>query len=482
MGKFSGYLLKSSVTWPILVLPLVASAMLTAACARFEPRPISAEDSAIQFEQRTLSELNFKQFLESNGVAPPTAWPQRLWGLEQLTLAALYFSPDLDVARAQLVGSQAAEITAAQRLNPLLAISRGTNTTSTGIPSGLDNVAIDAPIRTGGKRGYQRAQAAYLSEAANWALAASAQQVRSRLRAALLALYGAHERQALLLRQESLQADSVRLLEAQQGLGAVSAFEVSQARIALQQTRFLLLDSEQQRATTVVQLADVIGIAPAALDGVEFEFSEFQQLPEELPDAAERRQALINRADIRGALAEYAATQSALQLEVARQYPDIRLGPAYELDQGDTKWFLGVSVELPVFARNKGQIAEAEARRAESAAQFDALQAQVLNQIEQALAAYRVALRRVSTAVELSDVLDDQEMTARAMLELGEISELELLQRQVELNTSALTRLDSLLVAQESLGNLEDALQSTVVLPEALWLTSPRQSMRAQQP
>ena len=133
MGKFSGYLLKSSVTWPILVLPLVASAMLTAACARFEPRPISAEDSAIQFEQRTLTELNFKQFLANNGVAPPTAWPQRLWGLEQLTLAALYFNPDLDVARAQLVGSQAAEITAAQRLNPLLAISRGTNTTSAGI-------------------------------------------------------------------------------------------------------------------------------------------------------------------------------------------------------------------------------------------------------------------------------------------------------------------------------------------------------------
>ena len=36
-----------------------------------------------------------------------------------------------------------------------------------------------------------------------------------------------------------------------------------------------------------------------------------------------RREAILNRADVRGALAEYAASQSALQLEIAKQYADL---------------------------------------------------------------------------------------------------------------------------------------------------------------
>ena len=54
----------------------------------------------------------------------------------------------------------------------------------------------------------------------------------------------------------------------------------------------------------------------------------------------------MNRADVRGALAEYAASQSALQLEIANQYPDLHLGPGYGWNTGnagDNKWSLGVS-------------------------------------------------------------------------------------------------------------------------------------------
>ena len=58
-------------------------------------------------------------------------------------------------------------------------------------------------------------------------------------------------------------------------------------------------------------------------------------------------------------LAEYQASQSALQLEIARQYPDVQLGPGYEFDQGDNKWMLGLGVTLPVFNQNQGAIAAA---------------------------------------------------------------------------------------------------------------------------
>jgi len=47
-----------------------------------------------------------------------------------------------------------------------------------------------------------------------------------------------------------------------------------------------------------------------------------------------RRQALQGRADVLAALSDYAASESALQLEVAKQYPDVHLNTGYEYDQG----------------------------------------------------------------------------------------------------------------------------------------------------
>ena len=83
-----------------------------------------------------------------------------------------------------------------------------------------------------------------------------------------------------------------------------------------------------------------------------------------------RRLAALNRSDILGALADYAASQSALQLEIARQFPDMHIGPGYLLDQTDNKWTLGATLTLPVLNQNQGAIAEAKARREEMAARF----------------------------------------------------------------------------------------------------------------
>ena len=129
------------------------------------------------------------------------------------------------------------------------------------------------------------------------------------------------------------------------------------------------------------------GIPVRALDGihVELDLNRGPESVKELTTAEIRRTALTSRADLLEALAEYAASQAALQLEIAKQYPDIHLQPGYEFDQGDSKWGIGASVELPVLSRNQGPIAEAKAKREESAARFIALQAKVLAEIDRAI-------------------------------------------------------------------------------------------------
>lgn len=114
-------------------------------------------------------------------------------------------------------------------------------------------------------------------------------------------------------------------------------------------------------------------LRPAHLhqQGAAIEFAELERPIDarSLSTKTIRQHALTNRTDILRALADYAASQSALQLEVARQYPDVRLGPGYTFEVGEHRWSLiGAALTLPIFNQNQGPIAEAEARRREAAA------------------------------------------------------------------------------------------------------------------
>jgi outer membrane protein TolC len=216
-----------------------------------------------------------------------------------------------------------------------------------------------------------------------------------------------------------------------------------------------------------------VGVPAGELDGVSLSFEGLDTGPPESSLAEARSQALLSRPDILSALATYAGTQAALQLEIAKQYPDIHLGPGYEYDQGDNKWTLGLGLTLPL-NRNRGPIAEAEARRAEAAASFGALQARVLAEIDQALAGYRGALRQQSEVEELVDNLRREEATARAIFDLGEISRSDLVALQLQLGATSLARLDAIARARQALGALEDALQSPLPVSDEAWQGPPR--------
>jgi outer membrane protein, heavy metal efflux system len=211
-----------------------------------------------------------------------------------------------------------------------------------------------------------------------------------------------------------------------------------------------------------------VGVPVGALENVRFSFPDLNELPAEASLAEARRQALLHRADILGVLAEYAASQSALQLEIAKQYPDVHLSPGYEFDQGDNKWSLGLSLTLPVFNHNQGAIAEAEAKRRAIAARFNALQARVLGEIDQAMAGYHLARAKQADAEALLGRLRQQEKAAQAIFGAGEISRGDLNALDLQLSSAALARLEALAKSQQAFGQLEDALQSPLGVPAAI--------------
>jgi outer membrane protein TolC len=168
----------------------------------------------------------------------------------------------------------------------------------------------------------------------------------------------------------------------------------------------------------------------------------------------------LHRADIRRSLLEYAAAEARLRLEIANQYPDVQLSPGYAFDEGHHKITFGPGFPIPLLNRNRGPIAEAEARRAEAEARFDALQARAIGEMEMALARYRGGLVELGDAGErLGRIQQVREAAMRRAVEAGEEDRLALAGVRVESAVAARARLDALRRVQSALGDLEDAVE-----------------------
>jgi len=430
------------------------------------------------FEARRLDAPDIQEFLTAT--AGIDHWPPPVWDLQNLTLAALFFSPDMDVARARWGVTQAAVISAGARPNPSLNPSLGYNSTSRLITPWIPEAILFLPVETAGKRGIRISQAQELSEAARLDVLHTAWMVRSRVRQAYLDSYRANRMQSLLGRLDELQQQSLEVLEAQFAAGAVSAYELSQARIAAGRTRLAALEAARDGEQARIRLAEAIGVPSSALDSMELGFGDLVSLHSSPPADAMRRQAVTHRADILSALMEYEAAQSALQLEIAKQYPDLDIGAGYQLDQTDSKWTIGVTLILPVFNRNAGPIAEAEAARTEAAARFLALQARVLAEVDSAAASYRSATEAVNATEDMLQGLEQREAVARAAYSVGATSKLELLSSEVEIASGRIARFEALVAAQRAAGDLEDAVQRPLGAGDWLLVTPTRSQAQAE--
>ena len=434
--------------------------VVAAGCVRFEDKPLHAAATAQRLEERSLSDTNFRAFLETNLQHTFTAWPLTNLDFPALTLAAFYFHPSLDVARAQWAVVRGGEATAGARPNPVLGVTPGySGNAPKGVSPWFPSVTLDVPIETAGKRGHRLAHAAQLSEVARLNIATMAWQVRSAVRLALVDYATARQRAELLAQNVLLQQRATELLEQRLAAGALSAVEVSPARIALVKLRTEATGARRLMSEARAKISEALGLPARTLDGVEFAFDLNQTADAALLSADARRAALTGRADVLASLAEYAASQSALQLEIAKQYPDLHFNPGYQYDQGENKWSLGLSVELPVLYRNQGGIAEAKAKREETAARFMALQTKVISEIDRALLNRAAAIEQLQQLEGLVRAQRQQLEQVEASFQAGAADQFDLASARVEFAATELARLDVLSKTQQAVGLLEDALQ-----------------------
>ena len=458
---------------PLLLAVCFASPLM--GCASYGAAPISPAKNAESLDNRTLDDPRLKQFIRAELDHDGKADPPPIWDLSTLTLAAIYYHPDIAVAHAKLASAEAAVVTARQRPNPSLSIAGLLNqpAVSGAIVPGAAAVTVGPTINflieTFGKREDRTERAAHLADAARWDLALAGWQVRSRVRTALIELWATEQRLALTRRQLKLEDELVALLEQRFAVGEASSVDVMLARVPRQQITFAISSLEQAQAVARAHLAAALGVPARALDRVDISLAVFEHpptIPANLAAGKLRRDALTQRADVQASLEDYEAAQSALQLQIANQYPNITLGPGYNYDYGLNKFILGPGADqIPILNQNQGPIAEALAARRRAAANFTALQAQILGAIDEAAAAYRTAAQSIATGDKL--LADDQrhEDQVASQFRAGQADRVALVTAEVEVATTALSRFDAVVRQRQATGALEDALQHPLFDP-----------------
>jgi len=419
----------------LIPLPFLIAA---AGCVQYAPRPLDSAGSAASLRQRHLG--------------------AKTWTLSALIDEAVRTEPNVLLARAQYDTARAAIRTAGERPNPTVALSPQIITPYTALIGGTYGVDFDWTFETAGKRGRRldvaqagvRAAAARVVEA-SW-------KARVAVRKALLEFYAAEQRAQLLSDAVARQGELLKFLDQRFEAGAESRSSAVQPRLLQVQLRLQVADAMRNAALARAALAEALGMGVDGLAGARFSFAAFERTT--TPRGSYRREALTHRADILAALADYAAAEGALRLEVARQYPDIHLNPGYQLDAGESKWALGIGLTLPILNQNRGPIAEAEAKRVEAAAKFNAVQAAVLAACDRAAAAVSAARAKIALTNELLAGQEKLVASEQRLVTAGEGDRLALLAAQVERATTLALRLDALVELQAALGALEEATQS----------------------
>jgi cobalt-zinc-cadmium efflux system outer membrane protein len=463
---------------------LLAASMLSS-CAKYHARPLQAKNLEREYHARSLDDPTLHKYVESNIGATQMAWPPQSLDLKTLTLVGYYYSASLDVARAQLSAAEAGIQAARARINPGLVASGGYDRNP---ESHFDrSIGPMFTLETAGKRGYRILRAEAEAESARNGLAEASWQLRSGVRAAFVNHLLAIARLELLEREAEVRREIVEMFDRRVAVGEAARPELDIYRVDLITVNAALRRARGDVSQTRASLASAVGVPSEVLSAVTWTAPGFESpaQPEAVPINAVERAGVLHRADLRRSLSDFAAADVSLRLELARQYPDVVLSPAYDFEEAFARYVLSATLEpLALFHRNQGPIAVAVAQREEAAAKFEALQARAIGEMETALIRYRAAFEQWQEAGDqLTTVQRDREEAARRALAVGEGDRLAVATARLETVTAARTRLDALAEVQTAMGALEDAMQQP--LEDALTVpdvprVSPRKGAPAQ--
>jgi outer membrane protein TolC len=401
----------------------------------------------------------------------------RGWSIDALTVAAWSLRSDIAVAAADVQTGLSAERVAGLVPNPTLGIDESSFLTNNlGDPTTwVLAAALNFVIETGDKREIRIDQARADTETRRWHLTELLWQARAELRRGMAARDLANRSIALAEGELALRENYLDWVETQIrfGLGVGSDRLTAQTNLVRAQAQ--LRAARGELATAEAQIAAATGIAIENLPLTQLMpiVTEEVPAPQSYDLGAMRDIAIVNRLTVRHALADYAVTEQALRQALARQYPDVNIGPGYNYDRGDHAITIAASAIVPLLHDESAAIDQAVKTRSTAAAQFQAAQSTALAEVDSATARYRAAYTAWMDARNGETVAVTTRDEVQRRLMAGAADRGEVLTGDIGLALAQRATLDALKLTIDALGALEDSVQRPIFPASTLAVQRP---------
>ncbi|MGB3435023.1 TolC family protein [Achromobacter sp.] len=316
--------------------------------------------------------------------------------LERALAAALERNPGFAAAKNEAAATEGLLTQAGVLPNPSVDVSVDDTKSATRTTTAMLNM----PLETGGKRA-ARVKAAGLSrDLARQDVAGTRAGLRAAVIAAFFDVAVAQESVRVTRGTVDIASGALRLAERRVAAGKAPPLEGSKAQVALANARIEARGAEAALQGARRKLGLLWGEAEPGFASVG---GDLQALPERAP-IDELRAGLAATPRMRGGKLAVDLGQAQLEVEKSKRYPDITLsaGVARDNEAGRNKAQLGVSIPLPIFDRNQGNVYAATMQAYKAQDQYRELESGLMGELLQAVTRFDLAVgsaREYRTAV-----------------------------------------------------------------------------------
>ncbi|WP_240201607.1 TolC family protein [Pseudomonas sp. PDNC002] len=382
------------------------------------------------------------------------AWAQdREIGIEDALQSALAGNPELSASSREIGIAQGMREQAGLLRNPTLSWEQeGTesrNRTTT--------IGLSQPLELGGKRAARVALAERGADTAALSLEARRNQLRGEVIAGFYGALRAQERERLAQQSVTLAQRGVAAAEGRVRAGKAPPLEANRAQVQLAEVRLEQQRARRDRADAYQALAVLMGLPQADFSAVRG--GNADPLPR-LPASDELLRRLGDSAPLRLARSRIEESEAAVALARTQRIPDldVSLGSQEAIEDGnrDRIAVIGLSLPLPLFDRNQGNIL-AESRRADQARDLrNATELRLRQETQQALQQWSTAQGEVDDfrSTILPSAQTAVESATRGF-EMGKFGFLEVLDAQRTLITARDQYLRALAQVSDAWGRIE---------------------------
>jgi cobalt-zinc-cadmium efflux system outer membrane protein len=384
---------------------------------------------------------------------------------------------DLRAKWLEIPQARADILTAGLRANPILyadsqLVPYGSNSTRRPVGPTQYDLNISHPIDYSHKR---RARMAYATRA----MQVMEAQYQNEVRLAIQNLYNVYL--DVLAARETVRAARTsvegldELLRINRELyrqkNATSA-DVDQAQADRQIAAAGLISALEDLLQRKRTLAEVLNLPPEAAERLDLRGAIGDLAP---PPPAEEQLielALSNRPDVASFRLGIVAAQANVGLQRANRFSDAYLlfqpytfqNNAPFGTQSATSWALGITVPLPVYNRNQGNIERARINVYQSQVQLSMLERRIVTEVQQALSEYRVSaaiVRHIRTEIE--PALKRARNDRFELFHEGEVTKFVYLEAQRKYNDTVKAYLDSIVRHRRSMLALDTVVGQRIL-------------------